>query len=103
MILSVTIPNTTHYKDHFVKIIVEEKKNYSQFESLLDRLYHNGVHDVKIVETLVDTDLDDDVDINVKDTLTLLNEYIDEAEIIVDKSDLKKLMQTLYIESCEVV
>ena len=95
--------DTTHYKDHFVKIIVEEKKNYSQFESLLDRLYHNGVHDVKIVETLVDTDLDDDVDINVKDTLTLLNEYIDEAEIIVDKSDLKKLMQTLYIESCEVV
>ena len=38
----------------------------------------------------------------VKDTLTLLNEYIDEVEVSVDKSDLKKLMQTLYIESCEV-
>jgi hypothetical protein len=95
--------DTSQYKDHFVKIIVEEKKNYPQFESLLDKLYQTGIHDVKIVETLVDTDLDDDADINVKDTLTLLNEYIDEAEITVDKSDLKKLMQTLYIESCEVV
>ena len=91
------------YTNQFVKIIVEEKKNYSQFESLLDKLYHTGVHDVKIVETLVDTDLDDDAEIDVKDTLTLLNEYIDEADISVDKSDLKKLMQTLYIESCEVV
>tara|TARA_B100001250_G_scaffold225690_1_gene193565 strand:- start:2142 stop:3182 length:1041 start_codon:yes stop_codon:yes gene_type:complete len=95
--------DTERYADQFIKLIVEEKTNYSQFDSILDRLYQSGVHDVKIVETLVDTDLDDDVEINVKDTLTLLNEYIDEAEIAVDKTDLKKLMQSLYIESCEVV
>ena len=79
------------------------EKVHAQFDSVLDKLYQTGVHDVKIVETLVDTDLDEDVEINVKDTLTLLNEYIDEAEIAVDKTDLKKLMQSLYIESCEVV
>ena len=65
-------------------------------------MYRVGVHDVKIIETLVDSDIDDDADIDVKDTLTLLNEYIDEVEVSVDKSDLKKLMQTLYIDSCEV-
>ena len=65
-------------------------------------MYRAGVHDVKIIETLVDSNIDDDADIDVKDTLTLLNEYIDEVEVSVDKSDLKKLMQTLYIESCEV-
>ena len=65
-------------------------------------MYRVGVHDVKIIETLVDSNIDDDADIDVKDTLTLLNEYIDEVEVSVDKSDLKKLMQTLYIESCEV-
>ena len=57
---------------------------------------------MKTVETLVDTD-DSDSDIEVKDTLTLLNEYIDDVDIAVDKTDLKRLMQTLYIESCEVV
>ena len=90
------------HKDTFVKIIVEEKRDYAQYETLLDNLYHVGVHDVKIVETLVDTD-DADSDIEVKDTLTLLNEYIDDVDIAVDKTDLKRLMQSLYIESCEVV
>ena len=69
----------------------------------MEQLYRTGVHDVKIVETLVDTEAVDDVDLNIKDTMTLLGEYIDEIELSVDKTDLKKLMQSLYIESCEVV
>jgi hypothetical protein len=55
------------------------------------------------METLVDTEDLDDVELNVKDTLTLLSEYIDEIELAVDKTELKKLMQSLYIESCETV
>ena len=95
--------NTDCYKDSFVKVIVEEKRDYTQFENFVEQLYRTGVYDVKIVETLVDTEGVDDVDLSVKDTLTLLSEYIDEIELSVDKTDLKKLMQSLYIESCEVV
>ena len=73
------------------------------FETLVDRLYNVGAHDVKIVETLVDADGIDDTDLETKDTMTLLNEYIDEVEVSVDKSDLKKLMRNLYIEICKVV
>jgi len=69
----------------------------------VDKIYREGAYDVKIVETLVDTEGVDDVDLRVKDTLTLLSEYIDEIDLSVDKTDLKKLMQSLYIESCEVV
>ena len=72
------------------------------FETLVDRLYNVGVHGVKIVETLVEEDEQTDIDISTKDTLTLLNEYIDEVEMSVDKSDLKGLMRSLYIESCNV-
>ena len=70
------------------------------FETLVDRLYNVGAHDVKIVETLVDVESIDDVDLETKDTMTLLNEYIDEVEIAVNKTDLKGLMRSLYIESC---
>jgi 4-diphosphocytidyl-2C-methyl-D-erythritol kinase len=73
------------------------------FETLVDRLYNVGVHDVKIVETLVDIEDQVDLEVSTKDTLTLLNEYIDEVEMTVDKSDLKGLMRSLYIESCNVV
>ena len=90
------------YKDTFVKVVVEEKRDYYKFETMIDSLYAAGVYDIKIVETLVSEDETDDIDIEVKDTLTLLNEYIDEVEMSVDKSSLKKLMRTLYIESCEM-
>ena len=94
--------DVSSYKDKFIKIIVEEKRDYRMFETLVDRLYNVGAHDVKIVETLVDTDDIDDVDLKTKDTMTLLNEYIDEVDIAVDKSSLKNVMRSLYIESCNV-
>tara|TARA_B100000925_G_scaffold281879_1_gene254128 strand:- start:192 stop:1232 length:1041 start_codon:yes stop_codon:yes gene_type:complete len=95
--------DVSDYKNKFIKLIVEEKRDYQMFETLVDRLYNVGAHDVKIVETLVDADNVEDADLETKDTMTLLNEYIDEVEIAVDKSDLKTLMRTLYIESCNVV
>ena len=94
--------DVSDYKNKFIKIIVEEKRDYQMFETLVDRLYNVGAHDVKIVETLVDADNIEDADLETKDTMTLLNEYIDEVEIAVDKNDLKTLMRTLYIESCNV-
>ena len=94
--------DVSDYKDKYIKLIVEEKRDYQMFETLVDRLYNVGAHDVKIVETLVDADAVDDVELNTKDTLTLLSEYIDEIDLQVSKPDLKKLMQSLYIESCEV-
>jgi hypothetical protein len=90
------------YKNQFIKLVVEEKRDYQMFETLVDRLYNVGVHDVKIVETLVDIEDQIDLEVSTKDTLTLLNEYIDEVEMTVDKSDLKGLMRSLYIESCNV-
>ena len=94
--------DVSDYKDKFIKLIVEEKRDYQMFETLVDRLYNVGVHDVKVVETLVEEDTAD-IEVSTKDTLTLLNEYIDEVEMSVDKSDLKGLMRSLYIESCNVV
>ena len=95
--------DVSDYKDKYIKIVVNEKRDYQMFETLVDRLYNVGVHDVKVVENLVDEDSKTDIDISAKDTLTLLNEYIDEVEMSVDKSDLKGLMRSLYIESCNVV
>jgi len=68
----------------------------------VESLYQANAIDVKIIETLVEDNTSEEVDIEIKDTLTLLNEYIDEVEISVDKHKLKQLMKTLYIESCEV-
>ena len=95
--------DVSDYKDKYIKLIVEEKRDYQMFETLVDRLYNVGVHDVKIIENLLDTESQEDIEVSTKDTLTLLNEYIDEVEMTVDKNSLKGLMRSLYIESCNVV
>ena len=94
--------DVSSHKNKYIKIIVNEKRDYQMFETLVDRLYNVGAHDVKIAETLVEVDGVDKADLETKDTMTLLNEYIDDVEMVVDKTDLKKLMRSLYIESCNV-
>jgi len=94
--------DVSSYKDKYIKIVVEEKYDYQMFETLVDRLYNLGVHGISVVENLVSEDTVTDIEISSKDTLTLLNEYIDEVEMSVDKTDLKTLMRSLYIESCNV-
>ena len=66
-------------------------------------MYDVGVHDLKIIESLVTDTGEGEDDIEIKDTMTLLSEYIDEVEVSVDKKKLKKILNTLYIESCEAV
>jgi Calcineurin-like phosphoesterase len=95
--------DVSDYKDKYIKIVVDEKRDYQMFETLVDRLYNVGAHDVKVIENLVGEDCKTDIEMSAKDTLTLLNEYIDEVEMSVSKSDLKTLMRSLYIESCNVV
>jgi DNA repair exonuclease SbcCD nuclease subunit len=94
--------DTNQCTNSFVKIIVEDKKDYLEFEKFVDSVFAIKPHDVKIIETLV-SDNNIEENLEIKDTLTLLNEYIDEVELSVNKEKLKLLMKSLYIESCEVV
>ncbi len=94
----------TKYADKYIKIVVEEKTDYYMFESLVDRLYDVGVHDIKIIENLITEDsVNEEINLEIKDTITLLNEYVDEVDVSVDKTELKNLMRSLYIESCEAI
>jgi len=92
------------FKNTYVKLVVEEKTDFHQFDKLVDDLHNAPVLDLKIIETLVEDDTKDvDINLEVTDTLSLLNEYIDEVEMKVSKTELKSIMRTLYIESCETV
>lgn len=93
------------YANTFVKVVVENKKDFFKFEKMIEDLFQVGVHDLKIIENLVEKDTvkHKDTELEVRDTLSLLNEYIDEVEMSVNKNSLKEIMRSLYIESCEVV
>jgi DNA repair exonuclease SbcCD nuclease subunit len=96
--------NPEEYANSYVKVVVETKTDFFKFEKLIESLYNANVLDLKIIETIVEKDKKDvDINLEITDTLSLLNEYIDEVEMSVNKNELKSIMRSLYIESCEVV
>ena len=62
-------------------------------------------HEVKIVEDFSELDAEnvsDDIAENTQDTTTLLEKYIDELDVDLDKKRLKNTMKSLYLEACDM-
>ena len=94
------------YENKIVKLIVRKKTNIKKFEKFIDKLYASNVAELKIVENFDFGGWYDDkdaVEYESEDTMSILNRYIEEADITLDKSRVQKLMQEIYQEACELV
>ena len=93
-------------KDKFVKIVVVNKKDFYQFDRFIDKvLSESGAHEVKIVEDFSEldaTNVDDAIVENAEDTMTLLERYIDELDVTLDKKRLTSMMKSLYVEASDL-
>ena len=47
--------------------------------------------------------IDDDEEFESEDTMSILNRYIEEANVNLDKSILQKMVREVYQEACELV
>ena len=92
--------------EKFVKIVVVNKKDLYQFDRFIDRvLSDSGAHEVKIVEDFSDLDasnVDDTIIENAEDTMTLLERYIDELDVDLNKRRLTNMMKSLYVEASDL-
>ena len=99
--------DTDYYKNKIVKLIVEKKTDVKTFESFLDRLYKSNPIDLIILEDLSEYTAryadDEGEDLEVGNTATFLNEYVDSMPVDFEKKDerikVKKLLQILYDEA----
>ena len=94
--------DATVYKEKIVKVVVKQKTDVKQFEKFIDKLYSVGVADLKIVENFEFSgwyDKDDTTDVDTEDTLSILNRYIEESEVSLDKSKIQKVIREVYQES----
>ena len=97
--------DVSQYVDKFIKLVVVNKKDLYQFDMFTDRLLQEQTHEVKIVEDFSDLDaqnVSDDIAENTQDTTTLLEKYIDELDVDLDKKRLKNTMKALYLEACDL-
>ena len=98
----VSIPESEELKGSFVKLIVEDKGDYQKFDYAVKQLQNIGLGDLKIVEDLSAELECSDSTMETEDTMTLLESYIDEIELKVDKSNVKSVMRSLYVEASEL-
>jgi DNA repair exonuclease SbcCD nuclease subunit len=97
-----TISDFSQYKDTYLKVIVENKTDLYMFDKVIEKFYNIGIHDLKIVENteLISEDGDTET-IEHEDTLTTLQRYIEDMKDTYDKSNLKSIIKSIYIEASE--
>ena len=108
----IVFDNTDHqtfdarpYENKIVKVIVQDKGKGTKLDKFIDKLYKVGVAELKTIDNIdygTGFVTYEDQGQDSEDTLTLLSKYIDEVETRVDKSRVKKLLQSVYQEACEV-
>jgi len=111
-----SIFHVVYYEDHdhqlfdarklenkIVKVVVKKKSDQVKFEKFLDKLYAANVAELKIVENFALQESAEFEAFESEDTLSILNRYIEEAEIDLDRSRVQKLIQEVYQEACELV
>lgn len=95
--------DTREYENKIVKVVVRKKTDTKKFEKFIDKLYASNIAELKIIENF---DIQEPVEFEAfesEDTISILNRYIQEAEISLDKSVIQKMMQEIYQEACELV
>ena len=97
--------DSREYENKIVKVIVRKKTDTNKFEKFIDKLYSSDVAELKVVENFDFSgwyDKESDL-VESEDTMSMLNRYIQEAEVPLDKSLVQKIMNEVYQEACEMI
>jgi hypothetical protein len=91
------------YENKIVKLVVRKKSDQKKFDKFVDKLYESNIFELKIVENFnIEQNFEID-ELESEDTISILNRYVDESEISLDKSVIEKIIQRVYKEACELV
>jgi DNA repair exonuclease SbcCD nuclease subunit len=91
------------YENKIVRVIVRKKSDIKQFERFVDKLYNANIAELKVVENFAIEVSEDFEAFESEDTISVLNRYIEEAEVNLDKSILQKMLGEIYQEACEII
>ena len=91
------------YENKIVKVIVRKKTSPKKFEKFIDKLYSANVAELKVVENFGLQEAEEFEAFESEDTLSILNRYVEESEVKLDKSIIQKMIHDVYREACELV
>ena len=88
-----------HFKNKYIKVVVQEKINPYLFDMVMDKIYKVGAFDINVVENFIDVAGDEEIIDEAQDTVTILSNYIEQLNTNVNKKNLDSLVKTLYNEA----
>jgi len=91
-------------KDTYIKVIVKTRSNPYIYDLFMNKLTDSGAADVKAIEdslNLEDAGVDEILD-ETKDTKDILHQYIESIDTSVDKGNILKVIDELYIEAQQI-
>jgi len=89
------------FANKYVKLVVVNKTDYYKFDQFVDSIYKANPIELKIVEDMSEFEgsSDNDTEVDLEDTMTLLSQYVDNIETEANKDKIKTIMKTLYVEA----
>ena len=88
-------------ENKFVKIVVINKNDLFTFDRFVDRIQARKIHELKIADNFnefIGSSVNDD-EVELEDTTSLLNTYVDAVDTELDKARIKVQMHELMIEA----
>ena len=98
---SINLPDEKELEGAYVKLIVENKGDYARFDHAVKTLQDMPLGDLKIIED-ISVEIENGMVVETEDTMTLLDNYIDEIDLKVNKGNIKSTLRSLYTEALEL-
>ena len=93
----------TEFENTFVKVFVSNKTDEDMFNNLLDRFQNKmNVYEVNVIEDIqsdMAASVREDILDQGEDTITFLNNYVDQIQTDLDKQKLKEFIKETYVEA----
>jgi hypothetical protein len=90
-------------ENKIIRVVVKNKKTIRKFEKYIEKINDQNPYELKIVENIETPDFENIENIETEDTISILNSYVEESEIELDKSKLKNIINDLYKSAMDLV
>jgi predicted phosphodiesterase len=98
---NIIIPKDLENK--IVRVVVKNKKTVRKFEKYIEKINNQNPYELKVIENIETPDIENMGEIESEDTISILNSYIEESDISLDKSKLKNIINDLYKSAMDLI
>jgi hypothetical protein len=95
--------NTSLYDNKILRLIIRKKNNIGNFDTYLSKLYASNIAEIKIIDSCMDYGAEFDESLESEDTMSLLQKFIDDGSVSLNKDILKNIINEIHKEAMELI